>query len=1075
MSATVAAKGSASAHYAARGVQMLETTILSNLPAGITAAFVQRFFGQYSTQLAAELSKLLDQLTAQRFAKQQNVSTTASENAGQWTRLTPAGVKPYLQQAAKQGQGALDWLVPQIHRHRPDLAKDLEQAVQELSLSQVPVDVPPDEWPAAARTAANVAAIRLMASGAAVGPAQRTALLRYSGSGGLSLDSFIDQLPEGWRPESRGLIHEYYTPTKVAREIARVLEPQVLVLPSWEGSVLALEPAAGTGRMIHACSGAGFEALQWTAVEYSQVSAKLLAAVRPDITVFEGPFERWLVDAEATVSGKLGLLVSNPPYGERGASITEDANKSYRENKAYAYFLRRGLDLLAAGGIGVFLIPYGFLTGKSAALVALREKVLKRHHLMAAFRLPSKLFPGANLVTDLLFFRARGGELPEVFPDDLPLLQGRYFEQNPAHILGVERGAAEDEDDTTRKPRRGYEVEGEFTALPEFTERSMCVACGVTPFYAQPNRPRAKQSPKESLPSHLQSAILLGDRVAFYLATLSRGDEASIRTAIALYPELREALLSYSAARVAESGDARQRSPYHDRALGKEAKRYGELVSFLSAFEESGELAQVFQKLPLYEPRYQGDLSDLVAQADFLYHTRRHLTLDALRDFRRELGVADLQEPLHTSLIMANWCFDAGEWYPGADYYTGLLWPKYERAKALAEQGDAQAAAQASKLLDAIHPIRFADIAPEPRMPWVPVEAVRAWLEEWTDAAVPLLVHENGLLRLQESTYTNLKDVAGQRLSVAVGYLNHDFTLFTPPTTKQVDPTTGEEESATQALSRSRVDYGERARRSFQNFVGLRPEVMALIEESYNRLFRGYVTPEYGSEALNIARWRGRIVLKPHQRAGAQRLVANNGGLLGFDVGVGKTYTGIATIAALREIGRAKRPVIVVPNTIIWKWHKEIRAALPDYRILIIGSERYVGRNGVYTSRIDTPQERAMKWRQFQAGEFDVAVVTYSVFARNRIRAESVKQWVRQTPALMRMIGLDARNMLDGVKPKDKDDGSAKKKSAKRLSARQPSSALSEQRRPRSYPRTSAPAQLSSWQSKRRPRVKQRM
>ena len=85
--------------------------------------------------------------------------------------------------------------------------------------------------------------------------------------------------------------------------------------------------------------------------------------------------------------------------------------------------------------------------------------------------------------------------------------------------------------------------------------------------------------------------------------------------------------------------------------MGKEAKRYSELVSFLSAFEESGELAQVFQKLPLYEPRYQGDLSDLVAQADFLYHTRRHLTLDALRDFRRELGVADLQEPLHLSLI----------------------------------------------------------------------------------------------------------------------------------------------------------------------------------------------------------------------------------------------------------------------------------------------------------------------------------------------------------------------------------------------------------------------------------------
>lgn len=89
-----------------------------------------------------------------------------------------------------------------------------------------------------------------------------------------------------------------------------------------------------------------------------------------------------------------------------------------------------------------------------------------------------------------------------------------------------------------------------------------------------------------------------------------------------------------------------------------------------------------------------------------------------------------------------------------------------------------------------------------------------------------------------------------------------------------------------------------------------------------------------------------------------------------------------------------------------------------------------MGRNGVYTSRIDTPQERAMKWRQFQAGEFDVAVVTYSVFARNRIRAESVKQWVRQTPALMRLLGLDARNMLDGVKPRGRRRLREKKRKA---------------------------------------------
>ena len=966
--------------YAARGVQALERALTRRPPPGVTAATVGPFFRHFGTALKHELTQLLERLAEARSARR-SVATQASPGA----------------------------------------------AAPRLS-----ADVPPDEWPANARTAANLAAMRLLASGNALGPDGLASLLRYSGWGGLSIDSIASAVPTGWLPESRGLIHEYYTPTRVAREIARVLRPLILALPQQDGNVQALEPSAGIGRMVNALSGPGFEALSWTAVEYSRVSARMLQAVRPDITVFEGPFERWLAQHELMVSGKLGLVVSNPPYGKRGASITEDANRAYRENRAYVYFLRRCLDLLAATGIGVFLVPYGFLTGQTPALQAVREKVLRRHHLMAAFRLPSRLFPGANLVTDLLFFRARGGELPAVLPDDLPLLQGKYFAQYPQHILGTERGRAEGEDDTTRRPRRGYEVDGEFQALPAFQERAMCTSCAVTPFRVAASRPRKKAAAQESLPDFVQSAVALGERVAHYLTTLASGDEPSMRTAAALYPELRDALLAWKAARGAEATSAghrgTERSPHAERALVREVKSRAELVSFLSAFEESGELAAAFRSPPVYEPRYQGPPDDIAAQADFLYRTGRQLRIDRLRAFRSELGIADLREPLHTALIAAGWCFDDGGWMPARDYYTGLLWPRYDRARALADQGDAQAAQQAAKLLEAIRPARFADVAPEPRMPWVPLDVLRAWLEEWSDSAVPPLIRDSGLLRLQETTYTHLKEVAEQRLSVALGYLNHDFALFRPPAQKQVNPATGEEESAEQALSRARVDYGARARHSFHDFVAVRPELTAQIEETYNRLFRGYVTPHYGADELQIARWRGRIVLKPHQRAGAQRLIANNGGLLGFDVGVGKTYTGIATLAALRQAGRAKRPIVLVPNTIIWKWHKEIRAALPDYRVLVVGSERYIGRSGVYTSRIDTPQERALKWRQFQAGEFDVALVTYSVFARNRVRAESVRTWIMQTPALLRQIGLDARNMLAGVKEKKDAEGAPKKR-----------------------------------------------
>ena len=106
-------------------------------------------------------------------------------------------------------------------------------------------------------------------------------------------------------------------------------------------------------------------------------------------------------------------------------------------------------------------------------------------------------------------------------------------------------------------------------------------------------------------------------------------------------------------------------------------------------------------------------------------------------------------------------------------------------------------------------------------------------------------------------------------------------------------------------------------------------ERQARIEHAYNRHFKGYVAPTYDAEPLSIARWvKDGVRLHPHQVAGARRVLANRGGLLAFDVGVGKTYTGIAVLAQARQDGWCRRPVVLVPNSIVWKWEADIRRVL---------------------------------------------------------------------------------------------------------------------------------------------------
>ena len=318
----------------------------------------------------------------------------------------------------------------------------------------------PEHWTPAKRTEANIQAMQVAANigAASMTPGDRAILAQYSGWGGLSIKKAASRFPTGFPvPESQGLIHEYYTPSKVTREVARVITP---LLPGLErdGQILALEPAAGIGRFLQATQLPAFNKVRWNVVEYSKLSALMLAALRADLAVSQGSFEAWVTHHGHEVQGQISLILTNPPYGPRGGSITDDPDRSYREKMAYAYFLRRGLDLLAEGGLGVYLIPAGFLSGRGKKSRQLRETILKRHHLASAYRLPSKLFPGANLVTDLLFFRARGGELDEVDPGDEFILDGLYFKDFPRHILGKEVGKDKGEDDQTKLPRWGYAV-----------------------------------------------------------------------------------------------------------------------------------------------------------------------------------------------------------------------------------------------------------------------------------------------------------------------------------------------------------------------------------------------------------------------------------------------------------------------------------------------------------------------------------------------------------------------------------------------------------------------------------------
>ncbi|MBK6580174.1 MAG: Eco57I restriction-modification methylase domain-containing protein [Sandaracinaceae bacterium] len=523
---------------------------------------------------------------------------------------------------------------------------------------------------------------------------ERQTLRAYSGWGGLSIEGAASRFPEGFPvPEARGLIHEYYTPSKVAAEIARIVQSRLDTLPDEEGVIHALEPSAGIGRMLSAFSGSGFNELVWHAAEWSDLSGRMLHALYPELDLYQGPFERWIRERGPTWNSRLSLIVSNPPYGARGAALAEDPDREYREKRAYAYFLRRGLDLLAPTGLGVYLIPSGFLTANTVEMRSLREQVLKRHHLAAAFRLPSvkpggreALFPGAMLVTDLLLFRARGGELSAVDAGDRGILDGHYFQEFPRHILGRELGQDAGDDDQTKKPRYGYQVEGEFSRLPRFEERPICADCRIIPLQATggAKAPRAGvtrqiQDDTAGLPDELAAAVNLGVRVDRYLALVAAGNAEEPAQ---LWSELHEALRAWV---------SRYGNPAAHAALQKIVQRGTTGAErFVSAFTKTGTLIQgLLTAPPRPAPRYTGRLDDVAAQAELLYRRARALTVADLWSFHESSAARSTARVLRR-VLAAGWCLDGESWtdlVPASAYYTGDLWPKHDRAQLRAKRG----------------------------------------------------------------------------------------------------------------------------------------------------------------------------------------------------------------------------------------------------------------------------------------------------------------------------------------------------------------------------------------------------
>ena len=184
------------------------------------------------------------------------------------------------------------------------------------------------------------------------------------------------------------------------------------------------------------------------------------------------------------------------------------------------------------------------------------------------------------------------------------------------------------------------------------------------------------------------------------------------------------------------------------------------------------------------------------------------------------------------------------------------------------------------------------------------------------------------------------------------GYLkNQNITTQNKAADVEADP---DKEAA---LVRRIKEIADKAKAQFDAWARASEEVQAGLHERLNSPEALRFIQEPDGSPLEIPNLNS-LDFRPHayQYAAVRRFARNFGGVLGFDVGLGKTLTALAATQYCQSIGVKRKTIFVVPNATLTNWKKESgKAYLDTSDCLYVGLVQ--GRNG--KDKIDAAQVKA--------------------------------------------------------------------------------------------------------------------
>lgn len=182
------------------------------------------------------------------------------------------------------------------------------------------------------------------------------------------------------------------------------------------------------------------------------------------------------------------------------------------------------------------------------------------------------------------------------------------------------------------------------------------------------------------------------------------------------------------------------------------------------------------------------------------------------------------------------------------------------------------------------------------------------------------------------------------------------------------------------------------------------------ITERYNRMFNNYIQKRYDNSPIEgiekfaynrvISTTKDGVEVVARDKAGdhtwetVRRMYEQGKGMIAHGVGLGKTLEAIVLTLLHKQTGKAKKPLIVTPKSVLVNWVNEIEKWTEGVNYLVVGYHK--DHNGKWIE--DSREERRLKLLQLadNKDDYDLILMSRDTFKRIDFSPETKKRMVNE-------------------------------------------------------------------------------